>query len=219
MRKKSKLTKALIAVSFLVGIIAIVTPVLAAGSNRVLFMAVGDDLDINATNLIVGKIDFGEGPPSVKAVFHQRIYDESGEKVYTMMGMLKDGYLINTSYYFLCPLFGFWFINVSQVVGVGVFKTSDTEFSVIFRTLFPIILPNTEGKYVSAPILMFLSPTAEYCLKDPGKYTPGTPENPIDILEQGPWALAAVIWEVDTPMGKMELPVGPISSLTKYIEN
>ena len=79
-------------------------------------------------------------------------------------------------------------------------------------------MPNTEGKYVSAPILMFLSPTAEYCLKDPGTYTPGSPENPVDILEQGGWVLAAVIWEVETPMGPMELPIGPISYLTKYME-
>ncbi|MFX1327273.1 MAG: hypothetical protein ACFE91_03910 [Promethearchaeota archaeon] len=154
----------------------------------------------------------------MRAVFHQKIYDDSGEKVYEMKGILKDGLLLTTHHYFFCPIFKVWFINVSWVMGEGRVKTSDTEISEIFRTLFPIILPNTEGKYVSAPILMFISPTAEYCLKDPGEYTPGTSENPIDILEQGPWALAAVIWEVDTPMGSMELPVGPVCSLTKYME-
>jgi len=220
-KKKSKVTKALIAASFFITIIAIVPLVLAAESNRVLFMAKGDDLDFpDTTNFIIGKIEFGEGGElsSVQAVFHQKIYDDSGEKVYEMKGMLKDGLLLTTEHYFPCPIFDVWFINVWWVMGEGMVKTTDTEFSVIFRTLFPITLPNTEGKYVLAPILMFISPTAEYCLKDPGEYTPGTPENPIDILEQGPWALAAVIWEVDTPMGPMELPIGPISCLTKYME-
>ncbi|TFF83919.1 MAG: hypothetical protein EU552_02230, partial [Promethearchaeota archaeon] len=60
MKKISKATKGLIAASFLIGIIAIITPVMAASSNRVLFMAIGDDLDINATNLIIGNIKFGK---------------------------------------------------------------------------------------------------------------------------------------------------------------
>jgi len=220
-RKKSKVTKALIAVSFLIGIIAIVTPVMAAGSNRVLFLAIGDDLDFpETTNIIIGKIKFGGGGefPSAQVVFHQKIYDDSGEKVYAMKGMLKDGLLLTTDHYFLCPIFDVWFINVWWVMGEGMVKTTDTYCQVFFRNLFPITMPNTEGKYVSAPILMFLSPTAEYCLEDPGTYTPGSPENPINILEQGGWVLAAVIWEVETPIGPMELPIGPISYLTKYME-
>ena len=219
-KKTLKVTKALIAALFFISIIAFVTPVLAAGSNRVLFMAIGDDLDINATNLIIGKIEIGEDGelPLVQAVFHQKIYDDSGEKVYEMKGILKDGLLLTTDHYFYCPVFEVWFINVSWVMGEGTFKTTDTDFQVFFRNLFPITLPNTEGKYVSAPILMFLSPTAEYCLEDPGIYPPGSTENPVDILEQGAWALATVIWEVETPMGPMELPIGPISSLTRYME-
>ena len=219
-KKNSKVTKALIAASFLIGIIAIVTPVIAANSNRVLFMAIGDDLDLPATNLIIGKIKYGEGGelPSVKAVFHQRIYDDSGEKVYAMIGMLKDGYLINTSYYFYCPVFNVWFINVWHVMGEGKFITTDTDFQVFFRNLFPITLPNTGGKFVSAPILMFLSPTAEYCLINPKIDPPGSDTNPIDTLSEEGWALAAVIWEVETPFGPMVLPVGPLSYLTRYIE-
>jgi len=219
-KKTLKVTKALIAALFFISIIAFVTPVLAAGSNRVLFMAIGDDLDINATNLIIGKIEIGEDGelPLVQAVFHQKIYDDSGEKVYEMKGILKDGLLLTTDHYFYCPVFEVWFINVSWVMGEGTFKTTDTDFQVFFRNLFPITLPNTGGKFVSAPILMFLSPTAEYCLEDPGTYLPGSPENPVNILEQGAWALAAVIWEVETPMGPMELPIGPISSLTRYME-
>jgi hypothetical protein len=103
-------------------------------------------------------------------------------------------------------------------MGEGKFKTTDTDFEVFFRRWFTITMPNTEGKYESAQILMFLSPTAEYCLEDPGTYPPGSPENPVNILEQGGWVLAAVIWKVETPFGPMVLPIGPISYLTKYME-
>ena len=220
MIKKLKATKTLIVASFFITIIAIVTPVMAAEPNRILIMATGDDLDISgATNLIIGNIELGGGGelPSAQVFFHQKIYDESGEKVYTMKGMLKDGLVLKTDHYFYCPVFNVWFINVWLVMGEGKFKTTDTDFEVFFRKLFPIIMPNTEGKYVSANILMFLSPTAEYCLEDPGTYPPGT-YPPVFILPEGGWVLAAVIWEVETPMGPMELPIGPISYLTKYME-
>jgi len=218
--KKLKATKTLIVASFFITIIAIVTPVMAAEPDRILIMATGDDLDISgATNLIIGNIELGGGGelPSAQVFFHQKIYDESGEKVYTMKGMLKDGLVLKTDHYFYCPVFNVWFINVWLVMGEGKFKTTDTDFEVFFRKLFPIIMPNTEGKYVSANILMFLSPTAEYCLEDPGTYPPGT-YPPVFILPEGGWVLAAVIWEVETPMGPMELPIGPISYLTKYME-
>ncbi len=219
-KKKSKVTKALIAASFLIGIIAIFTPVIAANSNRVFFMAIGDDLDIpGANNLIIGKIKFSGGDelPSARVFFHSKIYDESGEKVYAMKGMLKNGSLLTRNHYFLCPLFNVWFVNVWWVMGEGKFKTTDTVIEVIFRGLFPITMPNTEGKYVSAQILMFLSPTAEYYevdLNDP--MNPATipwDEEPL-IWEGGGWALAAVIWEFETPMGPMVLPIGPLSYLT-----
>ncbi len=221
MIKKLKATKTLIAASFFITIIAIVTPVMAAEPDRILIMAKGDDLDFSGTtNSIIGKIEFGGGGelPSVQVVFHQKIYDESGEKVYAMKGMLKDGLLLTTDFYFYCPVFNVWFINVWQVMGEGKFKTTDTDFEVFFRRWFTITMPNTEGKYESAQILMFLSPTAEYCLEDPGTYPPGSPENPVNILEQGGWVLAAVIWKVETPFGPMVLPIGPISYLTKYME-
>ena len=218
-KKKSKVTKAMIAATFFITIIAIMTPVMAANSNRVLFMAIGDDLDINATNLIVGKMKFDKDDElkSVKVVFHQRIYNEAGEKVYTMMGMLKDGYLINRTYYFLCPVFGFWFINVWQVVGQGVFKTTDTNLDLTYRNWFDITMPNTEGKYIEAPMVMLLSHTAEYCLNDPGIYTPGTDENPINTLSDGGWVLVGVLCGiiVETPFGLTELPIGPASYFTK----
>jgi hypothetical protein len=211
LKKNSKLTKALVAISFFITIIAIFTPVMAVGSNRVSFIAIGDDLDINATNLIVGRINFGKDDelPSVKAVFHQRIYDDSGKKVYTMMGMLNDGYLINTSFSFFCPLYKVWFINVWQIMGTGKFKTTDNDITVYFRDLSTITMPNTKGKFVSAQILMLLSPTAEYRNGDPIT----GPAGPVLHWEGGSWALAAVIWYV--PEIEDVLPIGPLSYLTK----
>jgi hypothetical protein len=223
-KKKLKETKLLIAALFLISIIGMVTTVSASGSNRVLFMTKGDDLDISgATNLIIGGIKFsgGDEPSSARVVFHSKIYDESGEKVYAMKGMLKDGLLLKTDHYFYCPLFNIWWINVWWFMGEGKFKSSDTDFDVFFRNLpFKITMPNTEGKYVSAEILMFLSPTAEYYEVDPeDPLNPDTipwDEQP-KIWEQR-WALAAVMWDVAPQLGIGKLPVGPVSYLTKYIE-
>jgi len=219
MKKKSKVTKTLIAATFLISIFALVTLVSACGSNRVLFMAIGDDMDLNATDLIIGKIKYGENgePPSAKAVFHQRIYDESGKKVYAMNGMLTEGILVQTDYYFFCPVFQVWFINVWFVMGEGMYKTTDTDLDLIYRRSFPITMPNTEGKYVSAPMIMMLSFTAEYCAYPPTVIPPGSPENPVNILEQGTWALVAVLCGiiVETPMGPVELPIGPVAFLTR----
>ncbi|MFW9881375.1 MAG: hypothetical protein ACFFG0_50570 [Candidatus Thorarchaeota archaeon] len=189
---------------------------MAAGSNHVLFMAIGDDLDINATNLIVGKIKYGESGelPSVKAVFHQRIYDESGEKVYTMTGMLQEGFLQTEYYYFFCPVFEVWFINVWLFMGQGVYRTTDTDYSLTYRNWFYITLPNTEGEWVQESMLMMLSPTAEYCLLDPGAIPPGE-GNPV-YTDLQPWVLTAVLCGiiVETPFGPVELPIGPVSYLT-----
>ena len=216
-----KKTKILIASLFLISIMGIVSTVSACGHRRVLFMAIGDDLDLNATDLIVGNIKNGKGgaPPSVKAIFHQRIYDdETGKKVYTMTGMLK-GSLVDTHYVFYCPVYNYWFINVSFFMGEGKYRTSDTELSLTYRNWFPITMPNTEGKYVSAPMIMLLSTTGEYYKPDPSN--PLNPESiPWDeepkILEHR-WVLTGVLCGIwigpDT-----QLPIGPVSNLTRYIE-
>ena len=224
MKKISKATKGLIATSFLIGILAIITPVMAGNSNRSLFIAIGDDLDINATNLIVGKLKFGKDGEltSVKVVFHQKIYDESGEKVHMMMGMLKDGSLLTTSHFFFCPVFGVWFVNVYLVIGQGVFKTTNTNYGLTYRNIIDITMPNTEGKFVPTPMIMLLSPTGEYYAADPAD--PMNPETiPWDddpsILEGGGWVLVAALWDVGIPMdvdfGYGIFPVGPISCFTK----
>jgi hypothetical protein len=221
-KKKSKVTKGLIAASFLIAIIALITPVNAWDPNSVFFIATGDDLDLPTTkNFIIGTIkDGGDGEPSsAKAFFYQSIYDESGKKVYAMMGILKDG-LLQTKYYcFFCPIFQVWFINVWLVMGQGLFKTTDTYLDLLYRNWFPITMPNTEGEYVPAPMLMMLSPTAEYCLLDPGATPPGSNNPVLTNPEWHAWVLVAVLCGimVGTPMGEMELPIGPVSYLTLSI--
>ena len=223
MKKKIKVTKALIAALFLIGIIALVTPVIARGTNGILIIGKGDDLDLpRAKNLIIGKIELGEGdePTTARVIFHQKLYDESGKKVYAMKGILKEGLLQTKYYHFFCPIFGVWFINVWLVTGEGKYKTTDTDLDLTYRNWFPITMPNTEGKFVPAPMLMLLSPTAEYCLLDPGTTPPG-PDNPVlTNPEWHAWVLAAVLCGimVETLMGTVELPIGPVSYLTRYIE-
>lgn len=217
-RKKSKVTTTLITLSFFLIIVGFVTPVMAAGSNRFYFMAKGDDLDINANNFITGKI---KSSGSAQVLFHSKIYDESGEKVYVMKGMFK-GSLVQTDYVFYCPVFNVWFINVWLVIGDGKYKTTDTDFDLTYRNWFDITMPNTGGKYVSRPMLMMLSPTAEYYEPDPtDPMNPATIPwgEPPETLEKG-WVLAAVLCGimVPTPMGPVELPIGPISYLTRSIE-
>jgi len=226
-KMKLKVTTALIATLFLISAIAIVSPVKAANPNRILmvdFMAKGDDLDIpRTTNSIIGKIKYDKvsGVPSVQVNFHSKIYDESGEKVYAMKGMFKDGLPLTTDFTFYCPIFNVYFINVWKVIGEGKVKTTDTFLVVHFRNSLYIPMPNTGGKYVSAQILMLLSPTAEYCLEDPADYDPGSEFNPVHNDLEG-WVLAAVIWDYGIPMdagyGLGMLPVGPVSNLTKYVE-
>jgi len=217
-----KVTTALIISLLMISVIAFVSPVKAADPNRILMIditAKGDDLDIpGATNSIIAKIKYDKvsGIPSVQVNFHSKIYDESGKKVYAMKGMLKDGALLMTNYFFYCPIFEVYFINVWLVMGEGKFKTTDTNFEVFFRNSLDITMPNTEGKYISAQILMLLSPTAEYCEEDPAIYPPGSDENPIHKDMEG-WVLAAVMWDVFGPMFD-PLPIGPVSYLTKYVE-
>jgi hypothetical protein len=197
---------------------------MAAGSNRALFMAIGDDLDINASNLIVGKISEDDDLTSVKVVFHQRIYDESGEKVHTMMGMLKNGYCQTKDYYFLCPVFNVWFINVWLFMGEGKFKTTDTNYPLTYRNIFYFTMPNTEGEFVSTPMLMLLCPLGQYYEVDPNDpMNPATipwDEDPL-VMNEGGWVLVAALWNVGIPMdvgfGDGIFPVGPISYFTKTL--
>jgi hypothetical protein len=204
-RKNSKVTKTLIAVSFLIGIIAIVTPVLAAGSNRIFVMAKGDDLDIaGATTSIVAMIEFDKasGLPSVAQLeFQTKIYDESGEKIYSMKGKLKDGLVISDSFQFYCTVREVMWINLWFVMGEGVIKTTDTDMEIEYRG-GTVTLPNTEGQYIPFSMWMMVNPKGEYVLGE-------DPE--VHIWPEGGWAtVILVVGGIPT--------VGVVTYLTKYME-
>jgi len=203
-KKKSKVTKTLIAALFLIGIIAIVTPVLAANANRFLIMAKGDDLDIpGATTSIIAKIEFDKasGTPLAQVKFQTKMYDESGEKVYSMNGKFKDGLIISDSYQFYCTVREVTWINLWFIMGEGKLKTTDTIIEIEYRGE-TITLPNTEGQYIPFSFIMMVSPKGEYVLgEDPEVF----------IWPQGGWATAIIM--VDG------IPrVGVVTYLTKYME-
>ncbi len=199
------MTKALIAVSFLIGIIAIVTPVIGYGTNGVLIIAKGDDGDVaGATTSITATIDFDKdsGIPSVAQVdFQTKIWDESGQKIYSIKGKLKDGLVISDSFQFYCEVREVLWINLWFVMGQGVIKTTDTDLEIEYRG-GTITLPNTEGQYLPVTIWMMVNPKGEYLLgEDPTVY----------VWPEGGWATAIVVVDgIPT--------VGVVTYLTKYME-
>ena len=211
MKKRLKGTTALLAASFLIGIIAFVTPVIGCGTNGILIIAKGDDDDIaGATTSIIAKIDFDKtsGIPSVAQVeFQTKIYDESGKKIYSMKGKLKDGFVITDSFQFYCTVRDVTWINLWLVMGEGVIKTTDADLEIEYRGN-TITLPNTEGQYLPFIIRMMVNPKGEYVK---GEYVKG--EDPeVLIWPQGGWATAIIIVDGLGPV------VGVVTYLTKYME-
>jgi len=179
--------------------------VIAANPNRVLFMAKGDDLDIaGATTSIIAKIEFDKasGIPLAQVEFHSKIYDESGEKVYSMKGKLKDGLIISNSFQFYCTVRNVTWVNLWFIMGEGKLKTTDIDMEIEYRG-DTITLPNTGGKYVPAIIFMFVNPKGEYVLGE-------DPE--IFIWPQGGWATAGIM------VGGLP-SVGVVAYLTKIHGN
>ena len=204
-KKKLKVTKALLATSFLIGIIALVAPVIGCGTNGILIIAKGDDGDIaGATTSIIAMIEFDKasGLPSVAQVeFQTKIYDESGEKIYSMKGKLKDALVISDSFQFYCAVREVTWINLWLVMGEGMIKTTDADLEIEYRGE-TITLPNTEGKYLPFSMWMLVNPKGEYILgEDPEVY----------IWPEGGWATAIVI------VGGIPT-VGVVTYLTKYME-
>ena len=205
MKKKLKETKALMAAMFLISIIALVSTVNACPSNRILVIAKGDDLDIaGATTSIIAKIEFDKasGIPSVAQVeFQTKIYDESGEKIYSMKGKLKDGLIISDSFQFYCNVRNVTWINLWFIMGEGKLKTTDADIEIEYRGE-TITLPNTEGQYIPYSFFMWVNPKGEYVLEDP---------NEVSIWPQGGWATAIIL------IGGIP-SVGAVTYLTRYIE-
>lgn len=204
-KKKSKLTKALIAASFLISIIAIFSPVMAANPDRFLMldvMAKGDDGDIaGATTSIIAKIkyDKASGTPLAQVEFQTKLYDESGEKIYSMKGKFKDGLVMSKSFQFYCDVREVLWINLWFIVGEGILKTTDADIVIDYRG-FTITLPNTEGRYVPISFWMMINPKGEYLLDDV-----------IYTWEQGGWATVIILID-GVPS------IGAVTYLTKYME-
>ena len=207
MRKNLKVIMVLTLSMFLVGIITVGTSVKAADPSRFLMidiMAKGDDADIPGANtFIIGRIEFDKvsGVPLAQVEFHTKIYDESGEKVYSMKGMLKDGLVISNSFQFYCTVREVTWINLWFIMGVGKLKTTDIDMEIEYRGE-TITLPNTGAQYVPAMICMMVSPKGEYVLgEDPEVF----------IWPQGGWAAAGIM------VGGIP-SVGGVTYLTKYME-
>ena len=213
MKKKLKVTTALLTSLFLVSIIAVSTPAIAVkpdGRLMINIMAKGDDLDIppyeseigiyRATTLIVGKIRFDKdsGVLQGRVEFHIKIYEiSSGEKVYTIKGKLKNGTVI-PGFSFECDVRHVTWTNLWLVVGFGMIKTTDTPLEIVHRGI-SILLPNTGGKWIPAGVVMMVSPYGEY---DEGLF-----------WEDGGWAFAG---EMD--MVKFIPIFGGVTYLTNYME-
>ena len=165
MKMKLKVTTALLVSLFLVSIIAVSTHAKPADTNRLLMidiMAKGEDADLPGnTTSIIAKIEFDkDGEALGRVEFHIKIYDESGEKVYSMKGKLKNGAVFPGSY-FDCSVRHVRWINLWVVMGEGMIRTTDIDLEILHRGQL-ITLPNTGGKYVPATIAMMVSPEGEY---------------------------------------------------------
>jgi len=210
MNTKLKVTTALLTSLFLVSIIAVSTPAIAAKPDSRLMiniMAKGDDLDVGldlgiyrATTLIVGKIRFDKdsGVLQGRVEFHMKIYEiSSGEKVYAIKGKLKESMMVLPGQEFDCTVRNVLWTNLWFVFGMGMIKTTDTPLEIVHRGI-SILLPNTGGKWIPAGVVMMVSPYGEY---EGG------------FWEDGGWAFAG---EMD--MVNMVPIFGGVTYLTNYME-
>ena len=218
MKTKLKVTTVLLVSLFLVSIIAGSTPAIAAKPEPSLMidiLAKGDDQDIppyesedgiyRATTLIVGKIKFDKvsGELLGQVEFHIKIYEiESGEKVYTIKGKLKDGVAIPEQE-FECDVRGVTWINLWFIMGMGMIKTTDTDLTIVYRG-YPIALPNTGGKWSPATIFMMVSPYGDFKIPIPGGFFYGS--------AGFGWAFAGI-----NDFNGIEM-FGGVTGLTKYVE-
>jgi hypothetical protein len=208
MKMKLKMTTAILMSLFLVGIIAVSTHAKPAEPSRMLMVdiiAKGDDADIlGATTFIQGKIEFDKdsGVPLGRVEFHIKIYDESGEKIYSMMGKLKNGMVI-PGFYFDCSVRHVRWINLWFVMGEGMIKTPDKDLEIEYRGQL-ITLPNTGGKWLPvATITMMVSPEGEYIEIPGGEDIHGF---------YGGWVAAGIMGFDGIEM------FGGVTYLTKYME-
>ena len=210
MKMKLKVTTALLVSLFLVCVIAVSTQA-KPEPNRILMvdiMAKGDDGDIlGATTFIQGKIEYDKvsGEPLGRVEFHIKIYDESGEKFYSMKGKLKNGMALRDQE-FNCSVRHVTWINLWLVMGDGMIRTTDTVIEDFLYRGQLITLPNTGGKYIPAYIMMMVSPYGEFRIEVPDG------DDIYGVSELGGWVFAGI-------MGFDGIEIfGGVTGLTKYME-
>ena len=191
---RSAITLALFLV--LVNTMVMAVPVKAADSSRILvidIMAKGPDFDVpGAISSIKGRIEYNKdtGELQAQVEFHLKLYDESGKKIYSMKGMIKDA-AVMPGFEFPCDVRNVIWTNLWYVFGEGKIKTTDTDMQIEYRGK-TTLLPNTGGKYVTMDFAMLVS---QY-----GEHTEGT-------WDEGGWAAAGLLgW------------FGAGTYLTKYME-
>lgn len=177
---RSAITLALFLV--LVNTMVMAVPVKAADSSRMLkidIMAKGPDFDVpGAISFIKGTIEYNKvtGEYLAQVEFHLKLYDESGKKIYSMKGKLKDA-AVMPGFSFPCDVRNVLWINLWLVTGEGQIKTTDTDMQIEYRGNW-ITLPNTGGKYIPMTLNMLASQYGEY---DGG------------VWEEGGWAAAGML--------------------------
>jgi hypothetical protein len=210
-KMKLKMTTVLILALFI--IIAIVSPNVAACPKRpkhpklILVMAKGDDGDIvGGTTSIIAMIKFDKasGLPSVAQVeFQTKVYDESGEKIYSIKGKFKDGLVVSNSFQFYCDVREVLWVNLWFITGEGKLKTTDADITMEFRGQ-TITLPNTGGKYIPFSFWMLVNPKGEYVLID-------DPDQEIQVWPEGGWASVLMLFD--------GIPTFSVTTyLTRYME-
>ena len=167
--------------------------------------AVGLDADIglvdqySARTSIKAEVVLDEhGNPSLlkQLVFSTKVYDESGEKVYTIEGELLVDAGVAVVPYWPCNVRDVVWTDIWLVMGQGRFKTTDIDIEIEYRGNI-ITLPNTHGQYVAhIPIVFGLSPL--------GEHTEG-------VWYKGGWAWAGIPTSLTTNFGG-------VAYLTKFME-
>ncbi|MHA2352580.1 MAG: hypothetical protein ACXABX_05625, partial [Candidatus Thorarchaeota archaeon] len=110
--------------------------------------------------------------------FNLKLYDESGKKIYSLKGELKDA-AVMPGFAFYCDVRDVTWINLWLVMGEGKIKTTDTDLDILYRGNL-ISLPNTGGKYVTMGLVMLVSQYGEHI-------------DPEGVWEQGGWAAAGML--------------------------
>jgi len=144
-------------------------------------MAKGPDFDVpGATSFIKARIEFNKftGECLGQVEFHLKLYDESGKKIYSMKGELKDAAVI-PGQVFPCDVRDVTWTNLWLIMGEGKLRTTDIDIEMEYRGNL-ITLPNTGGQYITMPLVFLGSQFGEYIG---------------GVWDEGGWAFAGIMGE------------------------